>query len=122
MRAPAALALAAIAAVLALTACADPEPAAPEISEFVASCRDALAGELGDDVAATAACECAETTAEERMSDDAYAMFLISFLPDSDARADEIMAREGFSVDVEAFSLTMLEVMEDCGFGEVQIN
>jgi len=113
------IAAAVLAAALALTACADPEP---EVNEFVASCRDALAGEMGDEVAATAACECAEATAEERMSDDAYAMFLISFLPDSDARADEVMAREGFSVDVETFSMTMLEVMEDCGFGEVQIN
>jgi hypothetical protein len=114
--------LAAVLLVLALAACADPEPAPPEASEFVASCREALAGELGDDAAATAACVCAETTAEERMEDDAYAMFLISFLPDRDARADEVMARDGFSVDVEAFSMTMLEVMEDCGFGEVGVN
>jgi hypothetical protein len=107
---------------LAVTACTDPEPAEPEVSEFVASCRDALAGELGDEAAATTACTCAQTEAEERMDDDAYAMFLISFLPERDARADEVMAREGFDVDAEAFTMTMLEVMEDCGFGDVGVN
>lgn len=112
----------AFALAFAASGCADPEPAVPELSEFVASCRDALAGELGDEATATTACTCAETEAKTRMDDDAYAMFLISFLPDRDARADEVMAREGFDVDVEAFSMTMLEVMEDCGFGNVGVN
>jgi len=107
---------------LALAACSDPEPAEPDVSEFVASCRDALAGELGDEATATTACTCAQAESEARMDEDAYAMFLISFLPERDARADEVMAREGFDVDVEAFSMTMLEVMEDCGFGNVGVN
>ena len=93
-----------------LGACTDPEP---EQSEFVASCLNAVPEATAE------MCTCAEETGREAMSEDGYAMFLISFLPDRDARANAVMAREGFEVDIERFTLAMLDVMEGCGFGAV---
>lgn len=101
-----------------LTGCADAElePAGNDSSEFVASCLAAVPEATGE------MCTCAQSEAREHMSEDGYAMFLISFLPDRDARADEIMAREGFHVDIERFTLAMLDVMEACGFGALPAN
>lgn len=101
---------------LSLGACGDTGAAEEQGREFVASCLDAVP-EATEEM-----CNCAENEARERMSEDGYAMFLISFLPDRDARADEVMAREGFHVDVEQFTLSMLDVMETCGFGALPGN